>query len=173
MSRLSETLSEIRAWDEPQNVPSDNPFKLSCSLSGPAEMSEIRTAWDEEELPSEVIGLWQVSREARLYEDVEYGQWGLVLLSPERSANRTRLERDTRPEDFRADDVVVGEFLGDQDLLVLAPSEQGDRRVLVALPLDGRNLWYSAGRCMEDFLTRYVEAGGDKYWEHCPGAEAR
>jgi len=33
---------------------------------------------------------------------------------------------------------VIGEFLGDQELLVLAPSEIDRGHVLVALPLDDR-----------------------------------
>jgi len=172
MSKLTEVLVRVRGWTEPQNVPPDNPFKLSCSLGDPAQAEEISAAWGEEWVLPELMDLWQLSREVRLYEDVDYGQWGLVVLSPEQSATRTRLERETRPEDFRADDVVVGELLGDQDLLVLAPSEERDRRVLVALPLDSRDMWYSAGRGLADFVTRYVDAGGDKYWERGSAAEA-
>jgi hypothetical protein len=70
-----------------------------------------------------------------------------------------------RPLDFRSDDVVVGEFLGDQELLVLSPSEAGLRRVLIALPLDARSEWFGAATSLVDFLDKYFGAGGSKYWE--------
>jgi hypothetical protein len=60
---------------------------------------------------------------------------------------------------------VIGEFLGDLDLLVLAPGERGDRRVLVALPLDPRADWYGVGASLGDFLVAYADADGDKWWE--------
>jgi len=61
--------------------------------------------------------------------------------------------------------VVIGEFLGDLELLVMAPSETGERRVLVALPLDDRDDWYSAAPNLARFLARYLGSHGSKYWE--------
>lgn len=49
--------------------------------------------------------------------------------------------------------------------LVLAPSELRARRILIALPLDGRSEWYAAGSELGEFLERYHAAGGDKFWE--------
>ena len=65
----------------------------------------------------------------------------------------------------RPDDIVLGEFLGDQELLVLAPSETGRRRVLIALPLDSRADWLGAAPDVGEFLGRYFDSAGDKYWE--------
>jgi hypothetical protein len=66
---------------------------------------------------------------------------------------------------LRQDDIVLGEFLGDQELLVLAPSETGRRRILIALPLDGRSDWYGAAHDLPQFLEWYFDHGGEKYWE--------
>ncbi|MGH2557157.1 MAG: hypothetical protein ACRDHO_15805 [Actinomycetota bacterium] len=74
-------------------------------------------------------------------------------------------ERETRPSDLKSDDVVLGEFLGDLDLLVLAPSEVGQRRILIALPLDNRAEWFGVGSTLGEFLARYFHGMGDKYWE--------
>jgi hypothetical protein len=76
-----------------------------------------------------------------------------------------------RPADLRPDDVVLGEFLGDQELLVLGPSEAGQRRILVVLPLDGRDDWLGAAQDLGGFLDRYIDHAGDKYWER-PDVEA-
>ena len=59
----------------------------------------------------------------------------------------------------------TSEFLGDQELLVLAPSESSRRKVLIALPLDSRADWFGAGRDLGEFLGRYFDSVGEKYWE--------
>lgn len=64
-----------------------------------------------------------------------------------------------------ADDIVLGEFLGDSELLVFSPSATGDRRYLIALPLDPRDDWFSAGKSVVEVLERLRDADGDKYWE--------
>ncbi|HEX6468966.1 MAG TPA: hypothetical protein VF069_07690 [Streptosporangiaceae bacterium] len=109
--------------------------------------------------------LWVECREAELFRDVEYGQWGLRILSPSKSAKRTVEEAFERPEDIRSDDVVIGEFLGDQELLILSPSEQGNRAVLVSLPLDPRNEWHAVGSSLEAFFVQYLKSQGEKFWE--------
>jgi hypothetical protein len=113
----------------------------------------------------ELRSLWSASREAWLFEDVEHGQWGLHLLSPLDSPSRTEAERTQRYDDFRYDDVVVGELLGDAELLVHAPSEERGRRYLIALPLDARQDLFSVGADLGEVLRRLLESDGDKFWE--------
>jgi hypothetical protein len=162
---VAEVLARFRAYEEPSDGIGDNPFRLACSLSKPATDDEIRSAWPDARMPAELVEAWSVSRESRLFEDVDYGQWGLVLLSPTASAHRTAEQRAERPDDYRPDDVVIGEFLGDLELLVMAPSEAGNRRILVALPLYDRPAWYAAASSLAQFLEKYLAAHGDKYWE--------
>jgi hypothetical protein len=101
------------------------------------------------------------SREVELFADVDYGQWGLRLLSPAASAAWTAKEREERSADFGLGDLVVGQFLGDQDLLIADDAGA----VLVALPLDGRADWYRPARNIAAFLGQYVTANGAKFWE--------
>lgn len=114
-------------------------------------------------LPPDVLETWSVARGARLFEDVDFGQWGLKILSPADSAARTTAERVARPDEYKQDDIVLGEFLGDQDLLVV---EGSSGAVLVAMPLDSRRDWWPAASGVGEFLERYVAAEGSKYWEH-------
>jgi hypothetical protein len=162
---VASALAGFRAYAEPRDGYGESPFKLGCSLSGPATEEEIAAAWPGAAPPDELVRAWLVSRESRLFEDVEYGQWGLVLLSPAASAKRTAEQRTLRPGAYRPDDVVVGEFLGDLELLVMAPSEAGDRRVLVTLPLDDRSDWYPVAPCLARFLEKYLASQGSKFWE--------
>jgi len=165
MTGIADVLDRFRRQPTPPEGSTTNPFKLVSTVADPAEMKEIEAAWAETPAPEDARELWSAAREARLFEDVDYGQWGLVLLSPESSAARTAQERQARPSELRPDDVVVGEFLGDQELVVLAPSETGRRRVLIALPLDGRDDWFPAASSLGEFLEQYFDAVGEKYWE--------
>ncbi len=100
-----------------------------------------------------------------LFQDVDYGQWGLVILSPDQAAERTAWERSQRPEDFPFGDIVAGEFLGDLELLIATPRDDGSCQIRIALPLDPRGDWYVAAESLAEFLQRYLVARGDKYWE--------
>lgn len=162
---VAEALNAFRAYTEPRDGLGDNPFKLACSFDEPATDAEIASAWPNVEVPGELVQAWSVSRQSRLFEDVDYGQWGLAMLSPDAAAERTAQERVQRPGAYRADDVVIGAFLGDQELVVVAPSEADRRHVLIALPMDDRSDWYAAAGSLAEFLDRYLQAFGDKYWE--------
>ena len=58
----------------------------------------------------------------------------------------------------------VGEFLGDQELLIVAVDGQ-PTGVLVGLPLDPRADWYRVGSSLSDFPGDYLAAVGEKFWE--------
>jgi hypothetical protein len=150
---VGEALNTFGAYIEPRDGLGDNPFKLACSFDEPASAAEIAAAWPGGEVPEELVQAWSTSRQSRLFEDVDYGQWGLVLLSPEGAAQRTDQERAQRAGAYRADDVVIGEFFADQELVVLAPSE-ADHRVLIALPMDDRPDRPVAAGSLAEFLDR-------------------
>jgi hypothetical protein len=98
--------------------------------------------------------------------DIDYGQWGLHILSPRACAARTAEEQAARTGDFDPCDLIVGEFLGDQDLLVMHPQTNGSAmQVLVALPLYGRPDWFNVGSSLEEFLRQYLVEVGEKFWE--------
>lgn len=162
-SRIHVTLERFRGTPEVRR--SDNPFRLLSSVSAAAMPGEVEAAWHPREMPDEVTSMWGAARSARLFVDADHAQWGLVILDPQASRQRTDAERVVRPHDLRDDDIVLGEFLGDQELLVVAPSESGVRRVLVALPLDPRGDWPGAAQDLATFLARYFDGGGNKYWE--------
>jgi hypothetical protein len=102
-----------------------------------------------------------------LFEDRNYGQWGLILYEPQEAETVTAKFRIQRARDFAEGDLVIGEFLGDSDLLVIRcdPQERDYGRVMVALPLDPRSDWYSVAGNLEAFLEEYERAEGAKFWE--------
>jgi hypothetical protein len=141
----------------------EQPFRLESRLASPATADDIRRAWGRAALPPSVVELWLTAGGAELFVDVTYGQWGLRLFSPAVSADRSRHEFLERPSDVRPDDVVLAEFLGDQDLLLVDAGGQP----LIALPLDVRADWYRPAGSLGAFLDRYVTSDGRKFWsEH-------
>lgn len=137
---------------------------LMSSLSGLALPEEIVRAWPSFALPADASALWSVCRRAHLFEDTEHRGSGLVLLDPRTSARRTA-EQVQGGDEFLDDDLVIGEFLGDEDLVIIAPSEADERRILIVLEHEDREDWVGVGADLAEFLEAYFQAGGDKYWE--------
>jgi hypothetical protein len=115
----------------------------------------------------EVRAFWAVAREAALFKDAQYGQWGVQILSPAAAISKTERYRHQRARDFRSGDLVVGRFFGDSDLLVLRCDEASSDRgsILVALPLDLRSDWPVVARSFREYLEELIATEGDKYWE--------
>lgn len=88
-----------------------------------------------------------------------------VSSAPSDGVERLSFEISNRPEEFRDDDVVVGEFLGDTELLIYSPSCEGAARVSVALPLAPRRDWYAIGPSLSEVFEKMMVLGGRKYWE--------
>ena len=163
---IHEILSMLeREWSEPrQTLHNGKPtvLPLSVRLERATKALEVVIP-----APPDVMSFWSEFRSARLFEDQRHSQWGLVLVPPERALELTdRLFRD-RARDTAQGDLVVGEFLGDSDLLIVrADPEAADYgSVLVALPLDRRKDWHRVGSSLADFLHKYASAEGAKYWE--------
>ncbi|MFE6736206.1 hypothetical protein [Microbacterium sp. NPDC057650] len=163
MTDLNQIFADL--MERTRNPRRDDPLRLASRASAPATTDELELAERGMPVPPEIRSLWSTSAESWLFEDLDYGHWGLHLFSPGASVVRTSTEGTARPREFRLDDVVVGEFLGDGDLLLYAPSEPRERRCLIALPLDARHDWPAAGSTLAEVFERLLEAGGDKYWE--------
>jgi hypothetical protein len=143
------------------------PFPATFALAPPI-------SWDRHELetgigatiPPDLGTFWDCAGGARLFVDAEYGQWGLALWSAADVKTHSPAELAKRPNDCISGDVFVGKFIGDQDrLLVRCKSGQPDfGQVFVALPIDPRALWPVVAESLGEFLMKYVEASGDKYW---------
>ena len=121
-------------------------------------------------LPLAIAHLWDKTSGLRLFEDVTYGQWGLILWSPDRVLTEQEKRIAQTKEDFRPGDLIIGEFLGDSDLLVLRCNATFPDfgNVLIALPLDSREEWYVAANSLESFLNQFLAACGNKFWENQP-----
>lgn len=118
-------------------------------------------------VPQPLQDLWSNVEWAEFFKDEEFGQWGLKLLTPEEAATESTRQIQSRPEDFQTGDIVIGEFLGDSEVLVVrCDSNLADfGQVIVALPIDHRKDWYMVSASLDKFLTNYSQKEGEKFWE--------
>ena len=148
-----------RNYSAPRRWHGEDSLRLACSVAfKPADVPASAASAGRSDIPAELVELWTTCDEARLFEDVDYGQWGLVLLDSQSSRERTLQQLDARPAQMRSTDFVVGEFLGDSELLVLAEDDSGASRILVSLPIYPREEWYRPDGDLETFLKHFGDS---------------
>ena len=115
--------------------------------------------------PDEMYELWKCSDTTTLFQELYYGQWGLIIHDPKWCVMQTQFFNSAFPGNLDVDDYVIGEFLGDTDKLVMSGSPMSTQRILVATPLDPKSEWAIVGDNLKEFLNRFIASGGSKYWE--------
>ncbi len=121
-------------------------------------------------VPPDLQAFWDEFGGMRLFEDTEYGQWGLVLWGNEQVRERQETERASLVDRdaYRDGDLVIGEFLGDADKLLVRcdPRCEDFGAVLVVIPVDRREDWPQLWPSLEAFIAAFVDHNGEKYWPH-------
>jgi hypothetical protein len=163
-----------------RNIQTSEPYvDESSELTPPMVLqSEIKppVAWDAAEietavgvkLPDEARVLWSRGSEICLHSDVNYGQWGCVLWSPAEIVARHDQAFGWRgPDDFRPGDLIIGEFRGDTDLVVLRcdPSQPDFGSIVIALPMDPRDAWPCVASSITEFMQKFLSERDRKFWE--------
>jgi len=119
-------------------------------------------------LPADLRALWSETCGLVLFEDITFGQWGLVVWSPDTTCTRhLRKVLQRKPGAFLPGDLVIGEFLGDSDLVVIRcdPSEPDVGSVMVAPPGYTHADWYRPAQSLTEFLGKFLQSNGGKFWE--------
>jgi hypothetical protein len=166
IKKLIHTIESIGIVDSPDV---SIPMPMHCQVLPPQPWD--KKAFEEVlgiTLPLAIIHLWDKTSSLRLFEDVNYGQWGLILWSPNQVITEQEKRIAQRKEDFHPGDLIIGECLGDAELLVLRCDATCPDfgNVIIALPLDSHEEWYLAATSLESFLSKFLAAKGDKFWEN-------
>jgi hypothetical protein len=145
------------------------PMVLQSEVKPPVswEAADIEAAI-EVKLPDEIKILWSRGSEIRLHSDVNYGQWGCILWSPAEVVARHRDASGWRgPGDFRPGDLIIGEFRGDTDLVILRcdPSKEDFGSIIIALPMDPRDAWPCVASSIIEFIHKFLSDPDKKFWE--------
>ncbi|WP_416058182.1 hypothetical protein [Stenotrophomonas maltophilia] len=156
-------IDTIRAgWTQPRvavHPKGECPFPLRSSFVERSGADEASRRFPRGN--TQLLAFWGLCASADLFKDERFGQWGVELLDAKEAHIQTAALSDLRPLDCRDGDVVFGRFYGDSELLVMVASG----RVLVCLPLNRREDWPEAASSLLEFLSRFHEAQGAKYWE--------
>ena len=117
-------------------------------------------------LPEDLQELWQKCNGLNLFEDKTYGQSGLIIWSPQKVLEQQQILRRNSNE-FESEDLIIGEFLGDADLLIVRcnPNSTDFGQIIIALPIDRREDWYRLTYSLPEFLQRFITSQGEKFWE--------
>jgi hypothetical protein len=157
-------------WSEPKFNAVGAPYNLAltaiCRFSDrPASVAQMQQISGR--IPDDLKEFWQIAQWAELFKDEAYGQWGLHVLSPLEALNESSAQRKRRPDQRRKGDLIIGRFFGDLDLLLVRLDEKAPdyNAVLVADSIYSRGDWPTVASSFEEFLTLYVVAEGEKYWE--------
>ncbi|SRR5258706_4523218 len=152
--------SFLRPYEDwPPRVIAGNPFPLACRLLPASSPTEIAASWPFG-APAEVRSLWSTYGGGELFKDAKFGQCGLRIFSPAASARETLRYQNIQPGRTLDTDLILGEFLGDSDLLIVDASGS----VHISLPIDERQKWHRE-QSLSSFLHKYVAVHGEKYWE--------
>lgn len=171
MNDVRQTIDLLRAeWTDPREAIHRGekcPFLLNCRFA--FEPAEGLSAFPLR-LPKEVFQFWQIAKQAWLFKDDQYGQWGIEVLEPSYAVLETTRQRSARPKVVLDTDLVLARFCGDSDLVLVAcnPASPEFGVVTIATPLDARNDWPIVARNFGEFLNHLAVSQGDKYWERHP-----
>lgn len=118
-------------------------------------------------LPDSLKTFYSLSNGAELFKDESYGQWGLKLYELSKLSHATECFKNERNSDFVKGDLIIGEFYGDSEYLLVRcdPHSPDYGYVYIVLPLDQRVDWYIASQNFEKFIQKFYDFQGDKFWE--------
>jgi hypothetical protein len=144
--------------------PTRDEFHLTCAIEHRAKTYLFHSPFPQD-LPEDLHKWWALVKSARLFEDTNYGQWGLEVLSPDVSLQVTNECLIQRKKDFFCTDIVIGKFLGDSELVMVSCGSMDFGAIYIVEPIYGREDWSIAAHSLGEFLELYIAAEGDKYWE--------
>ena len=142
-----------------------------CTVFDPVpwERSELESKL-KAEIPPELATFWDTCGGVVLYEDNLHGQWGLILLGPH-DPKLTQINEEYHED--KADRILPGDllfarFLGDRERgLIRCDKNAPDYgSVVIVTEMGPREEWDLAAPSIEEFILRFMEAHGEKYWEY-------
>lgn len=170
MDKLLEIINILKKeWAIPKVIVNskgeDSFFKFKCTFfegleNEPENFNII--------MPASLRNFYKISNGARFFEDSDYGQWGMNLLSIDKLNKASEDYKYNRQEEAMAGDLIIGEFIGDSDLLLIRVDKQMPDygKVAIVNPIYKRTDWYWLDIDFFDFIEKYVSSNGNKFWEH-------
>ncbi|SHQ96426.1 Uncharacterised protein [Mycobacteroides abscessus subsp. abscessus] len=127
---------------------------LTCRLGAGIADSDL-----PEHTPRQLREFWCRTSGGLLLVDEQLGTCGLTLHDPAEAKQRTQ-DRAEYGYELSESDWVLGEFVGDTDMLIVDAHDT----VVISTVSYPRADWYTFAS-LSDVLSRFVQAQAEKYWE--------
>lgn len=120
-------------------------------------------------IPEQILECWGLCSSITLLRDKRRNLRGLRTHPPDEriiEVNRYILKDVIQPEDYLTGDLILAEFGGEQDQLIVRcdPSADDFGELLIAMPIDSREDWFHMGNSLVRFLKDFIEHNGYTYW---------
>jgi hypothetical protein len=149
---MFEFLEEYR--DAVIDAPNMDGVLLTCRLRDGLTDGEIPAG-----APLQAREFWQRTSGGMLLRDLRFGICGLDLNDPDKARKVTR-DRAEFGYDVTESDWVIGEFVGDTDMLLI----DENNNVVISTGSYSRESWYTFAS-LEDVLQKYIASDAEKDWE--------
>lgn len=163
-----------RARRELPYVAPDDPFPESpsvCKVFEPVPWSrqELERIFGFE-IPDQLAQLWDLCGGMMLYGDDLWCPGGLMICPPS-AEELFRLNsdyQDRKSDSTALGDLIVGEFRSDLELVLIRcdRSDADYGSIMIVAEMDPRPDWKRVALSIEEFLIKYMDAHGEKYWTY-------
>ncbi|WP_435931511.1 SMI1/KNR4 family protein [Moraxella bovoculi] len=173
MSQIRELISALKQdWSFARKSKYCNDsFELLCLFNNKGlefDLKESASKLGIKNIPIKHLNFIKETNGAKLFYDKTYGQAGMYLYGTDVIYEKNLEWRNGYlSQDLLSKDLIIGEFFGDNDLIILRcdknSSDYGN--IIILLPLDEREDWYFLDEDFESFLVNFCNKEGIKYWE--------
>jgi hypothetical protein len=122
------------------------------------------------EIPPDLAELWNLCGGLILCEDDTFQQWGLVVHAPSDPdfLILNREYREGKGDRMLPGDLIVASFWGDLERVLIRSDKMASDygTIVIVTEMGPRSEWSTAARSLEEFLVRFMDAHGEKYWEY-------
>ncbi|MGV0675697.1 hypothetical protein ABQE62_05825 [Mycolicibacterium fortuitum] len=136
---------------------------LAPDIDGVTLTCSLGSGLSDRDIPVDAAGqlreFWRRTSGGLLLVDEQFGICGLTLHNPTAAKQRSR-DRADDGYDLSESDWMLGEFVGDTDMLIIDANDA----VLISAGSYPRSDWYRF-ESLSDVLSKYVETTAEKYWE--------
>lgn len=141
----------------------------NCKFKKPYQPIKIKEIFSNisVSIPREYEQFLTLTNGGVLFVDEQYGQWGLRLYGAETiQVKNQEWFTSYRAKEFLFGDLIIGEFLGDSDLVILRcdDSQPDYGNIIISLPMDTRADWFYLNDFYE-FISIFIQSEGEKFWE--------
>lgn len=171
--RISDILQKVSAQGT-QIDPKEEAFWGNLPMATYQSLVEPAVPWLEggfvEQgfvLSEEMKCFWNHTNKVKIFCEIPYGQWGTILFGAEESLRKTKEWKEIYPEEFVLGDLVIGEFLGDAQFVVMRCNQEKEDwgQVVIGFPIDVRAEWPNVAGSVAEFVEKTLASPDMKYWE--------